>query len=204
MAVVTMLVGVYMFFFQDDLKRLLAYSTITHLSYILLGVAFGIMGSESGMFGGIMHIMNHGMGKGLLFLCVGAISYTTGTRSIKALGGLAKKAPIIAVAFFVGMFAILGVPPFSGFWSKFYILIGAIDLGGAAGVLLLIPFLIEIIIAFAWFLRVGHKVFFGPVTPATEGASNPPAGMSFSLIILTIMCVIAPFIALALVNQISF
>jgi hydrogenase-4 component D len=156
------------------------------------------------MFGGIMHIMNHGIGKGLLFLCVGAISYTTGTRSIKELGGLAKKAPIIAIAFLVGMFAILGVPPFSGFWSKFYLMVGAIDLGGTAGILLLIPFLLEIIIAFAWFLKVGHKVFFGPVSPKTEGASNPPAGMSFALIVLTIMCVIAPFIALALVNQISF
>lgn len=204
MAVVTMLVGVYLFFFQDDLKRLLAFSTITHLSYILLGLSFGIMGSRAGMLGGIMHIMNHGVGKGLLFLCVGAISYVAGTRSIRELSGLAKRAPLIGVAFLVGMFAILGVPPFSGFWSKFFLIMGAVDVGGAAGYLLLVPFVLEIIIAFAWFLRVGQKVFFGTPSPAAEGAKNPPAAMSFSLVVLMVLCVIAPFVALAFAHQIGF
>ena len=202
-AVVTMLVALFLFFYQDDLKRLLAYSTIAHLSYVLLGVSLGIMGSKTGMYGGIMHIMNHGVGKGLLFLCVGAIAYSTGTRSISKLSGLVKTAPLTSIAFLVGMFAILGVPPFSGFWSKFYLLIGAIDLGGTAGVLLLIPFLLEIIIAFAWFLHVGHKVFFGEVSEAAAGAANPPFAMSFALIVLMILTIVAPFIALNLANLIG-
>ena len=83
MAVITMLIGVYFFFFQDDLKRLLAYSTITHLAYVLLGLGLGIMGSKIGMKGGILHIINHSAAKGLLFLAVGAVSYATGTRSIR-------------------------------------------------------------------------------------------------------------------------
>jgi len=204
MAVITMLVSLFLFFYQDDLKRLLAYSTIAHLSYVLLGVGLGIMGSKAGFSGGVMHIMNHGVGKGLLFLCVGAIAYTTGTRSIKQLSGLAKSAPLVSIAFFVGMFAILGVPPFSGFWSKFYLLIGAIDLGGAAGYLLLIPFVLEIVVAFAWFLHVGHKVFLGEASEAATGAVKLPFSMSFALVVMMILTVVAPFIALSLANKIGF
>jgi hydrogenase-4 component D len=204
LAVTTMLVALFLFFYQDDLKRLLAYSTIAHLSYILFGVGLGIMGSKTGLVGGVMHIMNHGVGKGLLFLCVGAIAYATGTRSIRQLSGLAKKSPLIATAFFVGMFAILGVPPFSGFWSKFYLLIGSIELGGIAGYLLLIPFVLEIVVAFAWFLHVGHKVFFGNVSEAAAGATKLPGAMSFALIVMMILTVVAPFVALSLADKIGF
>lgn len=198
MSVITMLVALYLFFYQDDLKKLLAYSTIAHLAYVLFGIGLGIMGSEIAKYAGMMHIMNHSVGKGLLFLCVGAISYMTGTRSIKELSGMAKSAPLISVAFFAGMLAILGVPPFSGFWSKFYLLIGAVELGGTAGVLLLIPFVVEIIIAFAWFLHVGQKVFFGPVSEKAANAANPPISMSAALVVLTILTVVTPFIALYL------
>jgi hydrogenase-4 component D len=198
MSVITMLVALYLFFYQDDLKKLLAYSTIAHLGYVLFGIGLGIMGSETGLKGGLMHIMNHGVGKGLLFLCVGAISYMTGTRSIKQLSGLARTSPLIGIAFFAGMFAILGVPPFSGFWSKFYLLIGSLDVGGTAGTLLLIPFLAEIIIAFAWFLHVGHKVLFGDISEAVASAGKLPVAIAFALVIMTLLTLIAPYVALFL------
>ncbi len=202
MAVVTMLISLYLFFYQDDLKRLLAYSTIAHLGYVLFGIGLGIMGSKTGLMGGLMHIMNHGVGKGLLFLCVGAISYVSGSRSIKQLSGLAKTSPLIAIAFFTGMFAILGIPPFSGFWSKFYLLIGTLDVGGTVGILLLIPFLLEIIIAFAWFLHVGHKVFFGRVSITASNAGKLPFAISFALVAMSVLTLIAPVVALFLVKLI--
>ncbi|MBD3385742.1 hypothetical protein GF407_12555 [candidate division KSB1 bacterium] len=202
MAVVTMLVALYLFFYQDDLKRLLAYSTIAHLGYVFFGIGLGIMGSTTGLMGGLMHIMNHGVGKGLLFLCVGAISYVSGSRSIKQLSGLAKTSPLIAVAFFTGMFAILGIPPFSGFWSKFYLLIGTLDVGGTVGILLLIPFLLEIIIAFAWFLHVGHKVFFGRVSTTASNAGKLPFAISFALVVMSVLTLVAPVVALFLVKLI--
>lgn len=204
MAIATMLLAVFLFFYQDDLKRLLAYSTIANLAYILFGISLGIMGSRTGAYGGIMHIMNHGIGKALLFLCVGAISYSTGTRSIKQLSGLVKTAPLTSIAFLIGMFAILGIPPFSGFWSKFYLLIGAIEVGGLSGWLLLIPFLAEVIVAFAWFLHVGHKVFFGPVSATAQSAIRIPITISFALLTLMVLTLVVPFIALALVNKIVF
>ncbi|MDZ7373427.1 MAG: hydrogenase 4 subunit D [candidate division KSB1 bacterium] len=204
MAVVTMLVGVYLFFFQDDLKRLLAYSTITHLAYIFFGAALGIMGSQTGLLGGLLHIINHAMGKAVLFLCVGAISYTTGLRSIRELSGLSYRAPLVSIAFFVGMLTITGVPPFAGFWSKFFLLSGAINLGGTVGWFLLIPFFLEVVVAFAWFLRVGHSVFFGEVSPVAAQAKDPPRLMALALIVLSVMCLAAPVVGLPIINMIRF
>ncbi|MCI0511801.1 hydrogenase 4 subunit D [candidate division KSB1 bacterium] len=212
MASLTMLIALFLFFFQDDLKRLLAYSTIAHLAYILFGVGIWIMASAQmagvgvthGLTGSLMHIMNHAASKGLLFLCVGAIAYGTGIRSIKELSGLIYRMPLVSITFLVGMLSLLGVPPFAGFWSKFFLLIGVVELGGVAGWLLLIPFLLEIIVAFAWFLRVGHKVFFGEVSDPVQHAVDPPLPITFSLVTLAILCIIVPFIALKLVHLIKF
>lgn len=203
MASLTMLSALLLFFYQNDLKRLLAWSTIAHLSYVLFGLGLGVMGSKLGWYAGVMHIMNHSVGKGLLFLCVGAISYTTGTRKINELSGLAATAPLTTAAFFVGMLAILGVPPFSGFYSKFYLLAAAIDLGGVAGYLLLLPFLLEVFVAFAWFFHIGHKVFFGPLSPAAGRAKNPPLIMSAALIVLMILTLAAPYFALLLMQYLG-
>lgn len=202
MAIITMLIAVYFFFFQDDLKRLLAYSTIAHLSYVLLGVGLGILGSSVGLKGGIMHIINHSAAKGLLFLSVGAVSYGTGIRSIKDLSGLGYKMPLVSASFMIGMFALVGVPPFSCFWSKYFLLMGVIGVGGGIGLLLLIPFILEIIVAFAWFLRVGQKVFFGEVTGPSAEAQKTPISINIALIVLIILCLAAPVIGLQLVNQI--
>lgn len=200
MAIVTMLVGVYFFFFQDDLKKLLAYSTITHLAYILLGIGMGIMGSPIGFIGGILHIINHAAAKGLLFLCVGAISYGTGVRSIKELSGLSYKMPLVSTAFTIGILALTGVPPFSCFWSKFFLFMGAVNIGGTVGYLILIPFFLEAVFAFAWFLRVGQKVFFGEVSAISNEAKRTPFKINVSLIILIILCLAAPLIGLPLTN----
>ncbi len=200
MAVVTMITALLLFFYQNDLKRLLAYSTIAHLSYVLFGLGLGVMGSGLGWYAGVMHIMNHSAAKGLLFLCVGAISYTAGTRRISELSGLARTAPLIAVAFFVGMLALLGVPPFSCFYSKFYLLTAAVNLGGVAGFTLLIPFILEMVVAFAWFLHIGHKVFFGPVSESAGRAANPPLSMSVVLILLMLLTLAAPYFALHLMR----
>lgn len=200
MAIITMLMALWLFFSQDDLKKLLAYSTIAHLAYILLGAGMALMGSRLGGYSGAMHIMNHSAGKGLLFLCVGALSYMAGTRRISELSGMARQSPLAAAGFIVGMLAILGVPPFSGFWSKFYLLAAAIDLGGVAGWLILLPFLLEIIVAFAWFLRVGQLVFFGPPSERAVAAGAMPWPMSAALISLMVLTLVAPWVALHLMR----
>jgi len=205
MALVTMFVGVFLYFFQDDLKRLLAFSTITQLALILFGVSLGVMGSPVGFRGGVLHIACHAVAKGLLFLSVGAIAYTTGTKSIKSLSGLARNMPLTATAFMVGVFSLTGIPPFSCFFSKFFIFTGALSVGGVTGTLFAVLIILESLICFGWFIWIGHKVFFGKplaLNPQSHVVKDPPFAMSASLVILAILCLIIPWVAILIVNRI--
>jgi len=199
MASLTMVVAVFFYFFQDDLKRLLAFSTIAHLGYILLAAAIGILGSTVGFRGGVLHLACHASAKGLLFLTVGAVAYATGSRKISELGGLGRRMPLVAGAFLVGVFAVTGIPPLACFWSKFFILTGALELGGTIGPLLAALVVGESMIAFGWFLWVAHRVFMGQSSGAAE-AKDPPWQMSVPLVILILLCVAAPLLALPVVR----
>jgi hydrogenase-4 component D len=203
MAVVTMYLALSYYFVQDDLKRLLAYSTIAQLGYVLLGVALGAMGSPLGFQGGVLHILCHGFGKATLFLCAGGIAYQTGSRSIAALGGLGRTMPITATAFFVGVLAVTGVPPFACFWSKFMLLAGAMQLPGPVGPVLLVLVLAESLIAFGWMLYVGQRLFFGHPTELAPAHSDPPPAMSGVLIALMIGSLVAPVFGIPLVQHIG-
>ena len=200
MALATILVALSFYFVQDDLKRLLAYSTIAHLGYVLLGVALGAMGSDAGFRGGVLHILCHGFGKATLFLAVGAVAYVTGTRSITALGGLARTMPLTAAAFFVGLLAVTGIPPFACFWSKFLILAGAMEIQGPLGPAIMVLLLSESLVAFGWMLYVGQKVFLGIRTEAALVNSDPPLAMRGALVLLMIGCLLAPLAGIPLVR----
>jgi hydrogenase-4 component D len=206
MALATMFMALTLYFAQDDLKRLLAYSTIAHLSYVLLGVGMGMLGSDLGFRGGVLHIINHGFAKSTLFLCAGAVGYATGTRSISQLGGLGRKLPLVGLAFVVGVLAVTGVPPLACFWSKFYLLTGALQLSGGLGPVILGLVLLESVISFAWMLLVAQKVFLGKPTPAALAAQhNPlPLPMTITLVALMVMCVAAPVIGIPLVQHIPY
>jgi hydrogenase-4 component D len=200
MALVTIFVALSFYFVQDDLKRLLAYSTIAHLGYVLLGIAIGGLGSITGFRGGVLHIICHGYSKATLFFCAGAIAYVTGTRSISALRGLGRSMPLTATAFFVGLLSVTGVPPLACFWSKFMILSGAVRLPGAIGPAILILILGETLVSFGWMLYIAQKIFLGAPTPVAQVRSDPPWPMSATLIILMIGCVAAPLIGMPLVQ----
>ncbi|MBM3235227.1 hypothetical protein FJZ31_02890 [Candidatus Poribacteria bacterium] len=203
MAVITIIITVILYFVQDDLKRLLAFSTIGHLGYILFGVSLLILGSPTGFRGGVLHIINHACGKGLLFLSVGAIAYATGTRKISELSGLGRKMPLVSIAFIIGLFAVTGVPPLSCFWSKFMMFTGAFEIGGAAGYILGVLVIIESLVAFAWYLFVGHRVFFGAVSEKAATAGSNSVAISLPLIILMILCFLAPIIGFPLVQHLG-
>jgi hydrogenase-4 component D len=190
MALVTLAVSVAQFFFQDDLKKLLALSTISHLACVLVGAGLCMAGSTRAAQGAALHILAHGAGKGLLFLSVGSLSYAAGTRRISELSGVLARSPVTAVAFLVGALTVTGVPPFAGFWSKFYLISGAVQLGGtgtAVGVVLLA----ESVLAFAWFLWVGQKVFLGQPSPAANAMGRVARPMEVSMILLMVLCLAA-------------
>lgn len=197
MAVVTLVYGFVMYLPQADMKRLLAYSTITQLSYIFLGLSLSVFGSQLAFKGAIAHIFNHAFAKTLFFLVAGSLAYTAGTRLLPTLRGVLAKSPMIGVAFIVAALAVTGVPPFSGFFSKFAIFGGGFV--ASKENLLLAPLvviaLLESVGSFAWFLKwVGYSV---PGKPSeVVAASGPlPGGMTFVLGALIVMTVCSSFIA---------
>ncbi len=219
-ALVTMFGALYLYFFQDDLKRLLAYSTIAQLGLILLGLALGALGSQLAMKGAVLHLMMHACAKTLLFLSVGAVAYAYGTRSISKLSGLARTMPLTAVAFFLGMLALAGVPPLACFWSKFYILMGALNVPGAFGPIALVLILVESLVSFGWFLWVGQQVFFGKPkrVPSAHSADDeheaekagalaavgvdPAPSMDWVLVGLMVLTLLAPLAGVPIAQMI--
>jgi len=107
---------------KDDLKARLAYSTVSQLSYIVLG---GLIATQYSVIGSSMHIMMHAVGKITLFFCAGAIYVGAHLTKISQLDGTGKKIPIIYIAFAIGALSIIGIPPMGGSWSKFYLMMGA-------------------------------------------------------------------------------
>jgi hydrogenase-4 component F len=120
LACVSIVVGIFMAIAQDDLKRLLAYSSVSQIGYVFAGIG---LGSYLGLYGGLFHAGTHLLAKALLFFCAGAIIYKLDIRKISELGGLATKMPVTATCFFVGALSIGGLPPFGGFMSKYTIVL---------------------------------------------------------------------------------
>ncbi|MDI6776831.1 MAG: proton-conducting transporter membrane subunit [Syntrophales bacterium] len=162
LGVVTMLVGIFMALMQDDLKRLLAYHSVSQMGYIIVGLG---VGTYLGVYGGLFHLLNHTIFKALLFLCVGAVASVTGTRLIHNLGGIGRKMPITALCFFVGAFAIGGLPLFNGFMSKFTIFLACAKAGMLWATLLAI--LTSILTLFC-LLHAAYCVFMGKAIEATN------------------------------------
>ena len=111
---------------QDNLKRLLAYSTVSQLSYVVIGVAIA---NTHAVMGATLHIAMHGFAKITLFFCAGAIMTATRKTEISQLDGIGRTMPVTMGAFAIGSFSLIGLPPFSGAWSKYYLVLGSHDEG---------------------------------------------------------------------------
>lgn len=197
MAVVTLVYGFIMYLPQKDLKRLLAYSTITQLSYIFLALSLSVFGSELAFKGGVAHIFNHAYAKSLLFLVAGALSYTCGTRLLPSLQGIVTRLPLLGIGFCVGALAITGVPPFNGFFSKFAIFAAGFELSrdSLLVLVLVIIAMIESVGSFAWFLHWFGKTVPGRPSNEVASAIPVPAAIQIVLVVLIIMSLCSSFIA---------
>ena len=185
-----MLIGIFMALVQDDLKRMLAFSSVSQISYVFEGLG---LGTYLGIYGGLFHLVNHTIIKGLLFLSVGAIMYATGgIRKISRLGGLAKKMPITAFCFFVGALALGGLPPFNGFVSKFTIFIGIGEEGLYWAMAISI---VTGLLTLACLVWAAYRVFWRKEPEAADGVKpdevrEVPAAMYVSIVILAIACIV--------------
>ena len=143
---------------ETDIKRIIAYSTISQLGFIFLGLSCGTM---VGAAGGLLYILMHSLAKGGLFLCAGIVEHSTHTKDINKMGGLAKRLPITAVAFALCAFSVMGIPPFGGFFAKYMVIYGAAT---GASPWLAVIFIIGAVMTIIYLLRVFIKVFFGELT----------------------------------------
>ncbi len=203
--VVSGVLGVVYALAQQDLKRLLAYSSVENIGIIFIGFGIGMIGVSTGnslmavlgFSGGFLHILNHSIFKSLLFMGAGMVLHKTGTRSIDALGGLLKNMKITGATFIIGSLAISGLPPFNGFVSEFFIYFGAfkgVAIGSTAFVMSIVAIIALAVIgglALATFTKVIGIVFQGePRTSAAHDVNETGATMLLSMVVLAAGCLV--------------
>ncbi|TVS14656.1 MAG: monovalent cation/H+ antiporter subunit D family protein [Gammaproteobacteria bacterium] len=160
LAAATVIYGSVLALRQSDLKRRLAYSTVSQVSYIALGVATGGMLAT---VGGLVHLVHQGLTKITLFFCAGNYAEGLGVHSIEELDGLGQRMPVTSVCFTLGAFGMIGIPPLAGFVTKWYLGAGAVAAGA--------PWIIAVIVAStllnaAYFLPLVHRLWFRPLPEA--------------------------------------
>ena len=184
LGVASMVAGAVIAYFQTDMKRMLAYSSISQIGYILIGLG---LGNWFGLLGALFHIFNHAIFKSLLFLNSGAIQFRTGTRDIREMGGLENRMKVTAVTSTFGTLSIAGIPPFNGFWSKLFIVLGAIAAKNWPIAFLTVFFSI---FTLGYFLLLQRRVFFGKLNERWQALKEAPAAMSIAVIVLAAGCLL--------------
>ncbi|MEX2043951.1 MAG: monovalent cation/H+ antiporter subunit D family protein, partial [Opitutus sp.] len=163
---ITILVASIIALSKDNLKLRLAYSTVSQLSYIILGVA---LLAPTAIAGGLFHIAAHAFSKITLFFCAGAIYVVTHHKDISQLGGIGRRMPWTFGAFGVAALSMIGVPPVAGFTSKLYMLIGSLD-AGSIGILIVL--IVSSLLNAAYFMPVVYHAFYGKPATASAGGAH--------------------------------
>jgi multicomponent Na+:H+ antiporter subunit A len=189
---ITMAVGVMYAMVQSDLKRMLAYSTVSQIGYMMMGLGIG---TPLAITAGLLHCLNHGFFKGGLFLTAGSVQHAAGTRDMNQLGGLAPRMPRTTLSWLIGVGSMMGIPLMSGFASKWMLYAAALQSGA------MVPAMI------AWAASLGtvfmgvkatSAVFLGPPTEDTAEAHESPASMVWGMGLLaagSIVLGVAPQLA---------
>ncbi len=215
--------GVLFALAQHDLKRLLAYHSVENIGIILLGIGMGVLGLAEGMLplavigfaAGLLHVLNHSIFKGLLFLGAGAVQHAAHSLELEELGGLLKRMPWTGTTFLIGAAAIVGLPPLNGFVSEFLLFYAgflavvrpAANIAVAGLVSLVFMGLISGLAA-ACFAKAFGVVFLGsPRSPEAESAQEAARPMCSAMAALALLCVVigiaAPIIVSALDSVIA-
>ncbi len=170
---------------KNDLKARLAYSTVSQLSYIILGVA---LLTPNGVLGGILHIANHAFSKITLFFCAGSIFVASHIKKIDKLDGIGWKMPVTMTAFTIGSFSMIGVPAVAGFTSKWYLTVGTLEAGSVA---LLCVLLASTVLNAAYFLPIVFRAFFKPAPAGDEHFDSIREAPYFVVVPLTITAILS-------------
>lgn len=180
----SMVLGILLAVGQWDIKRLFAYSSISQVGYVLLGIG---LGTPLGILGGLFHLVNHSVFKSLLFLNSGALVYELGTRDLKDMGGLRDKMPVTANTSLIASMSISGIPPFNGFWSKLIIILACVQARRYGLAAWAVFASIVCLVAFA---KVQRYAFMERSKEKWRDVKEVPALMSAPMIVLALLCVV--------------
>ncbi|HCJ67112.1 MAG TPA: monovalent cation/H+ antiporter subunit D family protein [Elusimicrobia bacterium] len=214
-SLITILLGSAVAIAQTEIKKMLAYSSISQMGYIILGL---VLITPLSLTGGIIHIFNHAIIKGGLFLCAGTFIHQTGLREIKDLSGIGKRMPLVTLCFTLFAFSMIGFPSLNGFVSKWYLALGTLEAekigyySSTAGLIALGILLLSSLMNLIYYGPIVYNGWFAPITnyqlPTTNYQKNvdPNFFMAIPLILLaacTIFFGIYPKLLLNLTRQIS-
>lgn len=194
LAIVTVFWGGVLALVQTDIKRVLAYSSVSQIGYIAFGLSLAI---PIGLSGAMLHVLTHGFAKALLFMTAGSIIHSVNERDIRKLGGLARAMPLTSIAFLVGGLSIAGTPPLAGFFSEWMIFTGGFEAGLTLYAILVI---LATAITAGYYLRVFMYVF--QVGPHRDVHEAPPSMLS-SMLVLAVIIVGLVFLAAPLLLVIN-
>jgi multicomponent Na+:H+ antiporter subunit D len=187
-AAATILLAAIVALRQDNLKLRLAWSTISHLSYVVLGALLTL---PLGIIGSGMHIVTHAFAKITLFFCAGAILVATHKTRVSELDGLGRRMPLTMGAFFIASLSIIGLPPLGGFWSKWFLALGTLD---AQQQVMFVVLLIGSILNVAYLLPIPMRAFFGrAIADAASPTREAPPACVAALLLTAAACVLLFF-----------
>jgi multicomponent Na+:H+ antiporter subunit D len=196
LGILSMVAGAFLAIGQWDLKRLMAYSSISQMGYVVLGIGLGgliiarggnLAWASLAILGGLFHLANHAVYKSLLFLTSGSVEMATGTRQMKQMGGLAEKMPVTRATCTIASASIAGIPPFSGFWSKLILVIAAIQAHfyWVAAIIVFVSLCTLIM-----YLKVQRYVFLGELPENLRNIKENKGTMLVAMVFLACLCVL--------------
>jgi multicomponent Na+:H+ antiporter subunit D len=202
LGILSMVVGAFLAIGQWDIKRLMAYSSISQVGYVVLGIGLGAMLLATGanpawaslaILGGLFHLANHAVYKSLLFLTSGSIEMATGTRQMTEMGGLSRRLPFTRATCTVASASIVGIPPFSGFWSKLILVIAAVQARfyWIAAIIVFVSLCTLIM-----YLKVQRYVFLGELPEKLFQIKENKGSMLVATVFLACLCVLMGLLVL--------
>jgi len=183
LSVTAMFVASIVAIFQSDVKRLFAYSSVAQIGYIMLGASFA---TPTGLTGGIVHLFNHAVTKGAIFLLLGCVALRVGQPSVERIAGLGRRMPWTAAGLVIGGLSLIGVPGTVGFVSKWYLVLAALERGWSwLAVLVLVSSLLALV--YVW--RVVELCYFREPSPQLAQAREAPLSMLIPAWLLVAACI---------------
>ena len=195
---INMLAGNLLALRQRQVKRLLAYSSLTHIGYMLAGFGIAIyVGQLNGAEGGLFHLLNHGMMKGLAFLAAGSLLYTLhiasgdqGALTVEELSGAAQRYPLVAFAFSLAVLSLGGIPPLAGFMSEWQIIVSGFESSNTAILLLAIFVALNSVLSLAYYAPLVNALYRRGQSPVVRMGSPVPVSMAIPLVGLSLFVVL--------------